>query len=328
MILAIDNFGTFIGKEGNRFKVINGVEKSEYSADLLTQIMIIKASAISFGAIRLAMENNIDIVYLGRRDIPHARIYPCKLGGTTLTRRKQLELTYQPKGGDLVKAFIFAKIKNQASLLCSLGKSRKLPSLVKASQLIKQQSLAIHSLSGTPDTIRQSLLGIEGNSGSIYFNALREILPFPGRNKESPDAVNTLLNYGYGMLYGEVERACVIAGLDPYLGFMHTDRYDKPSMVLDLIEEFRQPIVDRTVITLFAQKQVAEADFEEYGVSKVLSKQGREKIIHAILERWTQEVAYKGKMLSLRQIIVEQARAVTRFLLAKEQEYTGFTSRW
>jgi len=109
---------------------------------------------------------------------------------------------------------------------------------------------------------------------------------------------------------------------------MHMDRYGKPSMTLDLIEEFRQPVVDRAVVTLFSQKQVQNADFEQYGESTLLSEQGRRKVITAILERLSQKITYNTKQISLKEIIVEQARNVTRFLLQQKEDYTGFTSRW
>lgn len=265
---------------------------------------------------------------MGKFGNPHARIYPCRLGGTTLTRRMQLEGYYSEKGSILAKEFIIAKVRNQSNLLKSLGKARNNIDLINAAKSIGKSVAAIDALQGDIDLIRPQLLGIEGNASSTYFSALSRILPFEGRDKDGKDAVNIFLNYGYGMLYSEIERACVIAGLDPYIGFMHMDRYGKPSMTLDLIEEFRQPIVDRAVVTLFSQKQVEDNDFEHYGESTLLSEQGRRKIITAVLERLSQKISYNAKQFSLKEILVEQARNVTRFLLQQKEDYTGFTSRW
>lgn len=327
-MLVVDNYKTFIGRESERFKLLTEDKKEEYAADKVSQVVVVRASSISFGAIKLAMENNIDIVYLGRRGEPHARVYPCKLGGTTLTRRKQLEVSCSERGVALAKEFITAKIKNQSSLLRSLGKARNSPELLTAAKLAGRGIAAINELCGKQEELKQQLLGIEGNASSIYFGALKGILPFAGRDKDATDPVNIFLNYGYGMLYSEVERACIIAGLDPYLGFMHTDRYGKPSMTLDMVEEFRQPIVDRTVITLFAHKQFEDADLESNGESVLLSEKGRGKIISAIAERLGQKITYNDRQLALKEIIVEQARNVVRFLLGQNEGYLGFTSRW
>src|SRR5205823_7661479 len=86
-----------------------------------------------------------------------------------------------------------------------------------------------------------------------YWEAVTEIISqkveFLGREHVgATDAVNSLLNYGYGILYAQVWGAVINAGLEPFAGFLHVDRPGKPSLVLDLVEEFRQPVVDRTVI--------------------------------------------------------------------------------
>ena len=140
-------------------------------------------------------------------------------------------------------------------------------------------------------------------------------MPFKKRDHEGKDYVNALLNYGYGILYSEIERACILAGLDPYLGYLHTDRYGKPCLVLDFIEEFRQTIVDRSVINLFVHKQILDEDFEKQGDSFYLSKKGREKLVSAIYEKLNNPFKYRGVKTSLRQVILDQARLVVRYLL-------------
>ena len=124
MQIIIDKFGAFIGKKENRFQIKNEDKIEEYSADKVSQILITSPSSLSAGAIKLAMEKNIDIVYTNYFGEPYARIYPCKLGGTTLTRRKQLEAYYTNRGCILARGFISAKISNQLYLLKALNKER------------------------------------------------------------------------------------------------------------------------------------------------------------------------------------------------------------
>ena len=88
----------------------------------------------------------------------------------------------------------------------------------------------------------------------MYWREIARMLPdevgFAGREHEGPgDAVNAALNYGYGILYSHVWGAVMNAGLESFAGFLHVDRSGKPSMVLDLVEEFRQPVVDRAILT-------------------------------------------------------------------------------
>lgn len=329
MQLIIDEFGAFVGKKENLFVVTKGKEKQkeEFSADTMKQIIFSRGSAISSDAIRLAMDKGIDIVFLGDYGMPCARIYPCKLGGTTLTRRMQAELYFSGKAIAFVKKIVEAKVKNQAYFLKSLEKTREVSFGTIADEMI-QSTEKLKAISGSIDGARNELLGIEGHAASVYFSCLSRIMPFEKREHNANDPFNSVLNYGYGILYSEIEKACILAGLDPYLGLFHTDRYNKQSMVLDLIEEFRQPIVDRAIVTLFSRKEIDESDFEKSGDFLLLSKSGRKKIITAVLERLHTEIKYNGKKQSFQKAILGQARNFVNFLLGESTEYEAFVYRW
>lgn len=325
MQIVINEFGTFLGKKENLFEVKNEKKeiKEEFSADKVEQIKIVCSSSLSSSAIKLAIENNIDIVFLNYFGEPYARIYPCKLGGTTLTRKRQLETYFSEKGVLLVKELIFGKLQNQLTLIRNLSKTRenifneeieKMKRNIEKFKKIKEKNI---------DEIREKFLGFEGYSSSLYFLCLSKILPFNKREHEAKDIFNISLNYGYGILYSEIERACIIAGLDPYLGFLHTDRYNKPSLVLDFIEQFRI-IVDRAIINLFVQKQMNEKDLEEFEGKIILTKEGREKIIKFVLERLNKKVSYGNKVLSCKEIIQEQTRNLARFILGEKENFEAF----
>ena len=108
------------------------------------------------------------------------------------------------------------------------------------------------------DAVRTTLLNLEGRAGALYWECVQRLLPagrFTTRNHQGAvDDVNALLNYGYGILYSQVWSALSLAGLEPFAGFLHVDRPGKPSLVLDFIEEFRQPIVDRVVFAMINKK--------------------------------------------------------------------------
>ena len=328
MQLVIDKYGSIIKRKENVFQVVNENEKKEFSADIISQIMISSGASISSGVIKLAMEKDIDIVYLNKFGTPYARIYPCKLGGTTLTRRKQATQYYSERIADVIKEIIRAKIKNQIGLLRLVEKTRDNVDFSNIINSIKSDSEGIDELNGTIDDIRNKLLGIEGFASQSYWGALTIVFPFKERQQEAKDIFNSTLNYGYGILYSEVEKACIIAGLDPYLGFMHTDRYGKPSMVLDLIEDFRQPIVDRAITNLFSRKQIDKRDVEETGNTLMLSKSGKGKVVDAVLSRLHSESKYNNKTLSLQAIILEQARQIVRVLLDQDKNFEGYVHKW
>ncbi|MEM0135479.1 MAG: CRISPR-associated endonuclease Cas1 [Thermoplasmatales archaeon] len=332
MQLIVDGYGSYIHRKENLFEVETKIEnqekkKEEFSADMVSQILITSKTSISSGAIQLAMEKQIDIIYLDWHGMPYARTYPCKLGGTTLTRRRQATKYLSEEVASMVKAMIGGKISNQLYLLKQLAKARKSREFEGYISQIKANVVKLDAVEGNVDETRDTILGIEGYCSTQYWAALTTILPFKGREQEAKDIVNAMLNYGYGILYSEIEKACIIAGLDPYLGFLHTDRYGKPSTVLDMIEEFRQTVVDRAVITLFARKQVDVSDGETSGNTFMLTKKGRQKIIDAVMERLHSKMRHNNREYTLQGIMLEQARQVARVLLGEKKEYAPFIAR-
>ena len=314
MQLIIDDFGAYVKKKQNRFEVLQNKKKEEFSADKVTQIVLLKKGTISGSAIALAIENNIDIVYLDKFGQPYARVYPCRMGGTTLTRRKQAEFVHMDSAKKFMIDLVFAKISSQFYLLKSLSRTRD---HIFRQELAGFKQFLKFDLPKKSE-IRNTLLGHEGLAGAAYFQALSKIVPFTKRQRHASDSFNILLNYGYGILYSEIERACILAGIDPYLGILHTDRYGKPSFVLDFIEQFRQAIVDRAVITLFSQKQISATDFDTQG-STILSTQGKKKIAESVLLRLATQIRYGRKKLTYRQIIHEKTREFVRHLINEEK---------
>jgi CRISP-associated protein Cas1 len=133
------------------------------------------------------------------------------------------------------------------------------------------------------DDVSEYLMGIEGNAAKCYWQAIAECMPvdfrFENRNRHpAEDAFNAAINYLYGILYTIVETAIFSVGLDPYLGIMHADQYNKPTLSYDLIEPFR-PWVDRVVIEGILQDEVKQSFFEKKEDAVILSKLGKQYFI-------------------------------------------------
>ena len=170
------------------------------------------------------------------------------------------------------------------------------------------------------DDVRHQLMGIEGVCGRIYWDAVQVIVrdkaEFVGRaTRGAQDEVNSLLNYGYGILYAQVWGAVLNAGLEPFAGFLHVDRPGKPSLVLDLVEEFRQPVVDRVVL---AHVNLGEAITLENGM---LDGATKKLFAEKILARLNSPEPYKGKGYQIRSIIQQQARRAASFLRGDADVY-------
>jgi CRISPR-associated protein Cas1 len=133
--------------------------------------------------------------------------------------------------------------------------------------------------------------------------------------------VNSALNYGYGILYTQVWGAIMNAGLEPFAGFVHVDRPGKPSLVLDLIEEFRQPIVDRAVIAALTRGLRPETH------EGLLTEESRRAVAGAVLERLESEVAFHGHRHRMKSVIQIQARNVASCLRG-DKPYRAFAFKW
>ena len=176
------------------------------------------------------------------------------------------------------------------------------------------------------DDARGSLLAIEGGAGRQYWTGVRALLDghasFETReHRGAPDVVNSALNYGYGILYTQVWGAIMNAGLEPFAGFVHVDRPGKPSLVLDLIEEFRQPIVDRAVIAALTKGLKLETH------EGLLTDESRRAVAGAVLERLESEVAFHGHRHRMKSVIQIQARNVASCLRG-DKPYRAFAFKW
>jgi CRISPR-associated protein Cas1 len=176
--------------------------------------------------------------------------------------------------------------------------------------------------------VRGQLLSTEGRAAKKYWGALKQVIPeqygWPGRKgRGARDPVNAALNYSYGILYGQIERALVLAGLDPYGGFIHADRPGKPSLVFDLIEEFRQVVVDRTVVGM--ANKGTKLDLDEKGL---LVEKSRRAIAEKVLARLEAAERYERKRHPLRAIIQNQARHIATFVRGDRAAYEPFVAKW
>ncbi|MGD9158088.1 MAG: CRISPR-associated endonuclease Cas1 [Desulfobacteraceae bacterium] len=264
---------------------------------------------------------------------PYAKLTSPMLSATIKARREQLRALDNEKGLQFSRIVVSGKLKNQRKLLLYFGKYIKktdnerytrLEELAKSLGQFEKKAVAV-SASNINDA-RNELLGIEGISGRLYWEGIQEIIKgkveFFGRiNRGATDKVNSMLNYGYGILYSQVWGAVVSAGLEPFAGFLHVDRPGKPSLVLDLVEEFRQPVVDRTVVS---HVNLGEAINMEGGL---LDADTRKSISRKILERLESRETYSGKKYQIRSIIQIQARCLASFLRG-EKEYNPFSFKW
>lgn len=321
MQLVINTFGSYLRKNGDCFVVKNEDRVFEVSARKVESIMITTSAYLSTDALKMATENNIDVIFLDEFGDPYGRVWHSKLGSTVLIRRKQLEISSTKDGFELAKGWIIRKIENQIDFVERLKKPRKEKSekLDESLNGLKASMEKIASLSGTIDEKRGTLMALEGAAGKVYFETLSYIMPerfqFEGRSRNpAKDEFNAMLNYGYGVLYSLVEKACIIAGLDPYIGFLHTDNYNKKSLVFDLIEMFRI-FAEETVTFLFTGRKVKVEHFDALKGGFTLNKDGKAVLIEALNKTFDETVRYRGRNIQKRNTIQFECHSIANNLI-------------
>ncbi len=321
MQLVINTIGSYLRKKNNCFLVKRDEEVFEVSVNKVDSILITTSAYISTDAIKFAVDNNIDIIFLDRFGDPYGRVWHSKLGSTTLIRRRQLELYDKAEGLSLAKDWVNKKLENQINFLKRLKKTRPEKDIFfdECVKKIEGQRKNLEALDGIIEERRQRILGIEGISSREYWNAVNETMPqsfrFDGRSRDpARDEFNCLLNYGYGILYSMVEKACILAGLYPYIGFLHTDNYNKKSLVFDLIEPFRI-YVDETVVYLFSKREVRKEYFDEIPGGLSLNKDGKKIFIKAINERFEREMDYEGRNIKIRDTIQFECHKIANSMI-------------
>ncbi len=337
MYLFVQTYGAFIAKHQGRLRVTKEQQRIEEAPLLHLEQLIIsgKGIAISSDAVRACSDAGIPIHFLSSRGTPHSSLYSAGLTGTVLTRRAQLRAYDNERGVALARAFCSGKLQNQANLLRYVAKYRKETdpethaALTAAASEVVDSLHALRNLNGLNiDAIRAEMMGIEGRYAARYWGALAQLIPaelaWPGRETQgAADPFNQALNYAYGVLYKQVEYALVLAGLDPYAGLLHADRPGKPSLVLDLIEEFRQAVVDRTLLGQVTRGW--QIGHEENGL---LDAPTRERIVERVMERLESSEPYEGKRQPLRHILQCQARHIATFVRGERSDYLPFVMSW
>lgn len=297
----------------------------EVSCKKVSSILISTAAYITTDAIKMAMENNIDIVFIDEFGDPYGRVWHSKLGSTTLIRRRQLEIAETEEGLKLALEWVRTKFANQTGLLQKLRQTRPHKSAEITSYIDKLTAVmkGLDSLSSTIDDCRGTIMGIEGSGGRIYFEALSSLMPdrfkFEGRSRNpAKDEFNALLNYSYGVLYSKVEKACIIAGLDPYVGFIHTDHYNKKSLVFDLIENYRI-WADEVVINLFAGRKVKVEHFDKIPNGLTLNKEGKAVLLTDFNSFMDESIRYRGRNIKRDNIIQFDCHKIANELIKERK---------
>ena len=231
------------------------------------------------------------------------------------------------KSLEVAKRFIAGKIRNSRTLLRRhLSKSEK-PLLTKLADYCRRVEQTNSA---------ESLLGLEGMAAKTYFSGLFKLMgerhdfDVNDRNRRPPkDPVNAVLSFAYALLTKELTVVLQGVGFDPMLGVFHRPRYGRPSLALDLAEEYRPLIADSVMLTAFNNGELTSSDFLERAGAVTLTKSGRAALIATFERRMQTEVTHPifKYRISYRRLLEVQARLLSRAMLGEIAEYPAFCTR-
>ncbi len=358
IIYLMEQNATVSKEEGRLLVKKEGVVSHTIHLFKLEQIVLFGNIFLTPAAIRYLLKEGIDTAFMTRQGRYLGRLQGV-LGKNIILRREQFRKMEDDEFClRTAKAIVKGKLSNLRTVLMRLNRQRE-------NLELDNEILSIRNLiprvdeAGSLDTLR----GYEGRGSAIYFGGfskgfIAEGLEFPGRVRRPPtDPINALLSLGYTLLMNQVIAAVSLVGFDPYFGSLHSMDYGRPSLALDLMEEWRPIIVDTLVLSVFNLKAITPSDFEErkpvstdtesdeesigaLGARKeelaessgsagetksavLLTEAGFRKFITQYERKMMQKVQYHltGEQFSYRDCIREQVRHFARYLKGEEAEY-------
>lgn len=324
--------GATVSKTGDvlRIRTRDGTEEEVRLLDV-SQLCVFGNVQVTVQALRELCEHEVPVCYFSYG----GRLYGLTQGmahkNVELRRAQFRAAEDETRSLALASAFVQAKVLNCRTLL--RRNHRHVPPRVL------RELAALAAKVGRAASL-ETLLGLEGVAARIYFAHFAGMLKprgpgawafdFEGRNRRPPrDPVNALLSFAYAMLTKDLTVTVLAVGFDPYLGFYHAPRYGRPSLALDLMEEFRPLIADSVVIGVINNGEIDERDFIRRAGAAALTDHGRRKFLEAYERRMDTLVAHPifGYRVSYRRLLEVQARLLARHLLGEIERYPAFRTR-
>lgn len=318
----------FIGKTDERLIVKLGKEKLiDVPLIKVEGIIILGRATISPAVVMELLERKISLTFLKKTGKYLGRLEP-ELTKNIFVRKSQWAAAGESSQAiHAVQGFVRGKLKNYRNIL--LRRSRKYTELNLQDSITKiEQVIAPIDSKNSINSLR----GLEGAGSAAYFGCFNQLInsnsgfSFQFRNRRPPtDPVNSLLSFGYALLRHDIQSAINIVGFDPYLGYLHVERYGRPSLALDLMEEFRPIIVDAVVLSAINNKLLSCNDFTTEPLSNAVSLTPEGLKIFLRLYEQKKQSKFKHPVLKRQCTYQEsfeiQARLLAKYLMEETDKY-------
>lgn len=324
--LILAKFGLYVGVSRGKVTIKEyGKIIKQLPFNTLSRIIVLSPGInISSNLIYQCSKNKIDIDFI-HNDAPYAQITFYKSIPSSIYQ-KQLNLLTTPKALEIAKAIVKAKSKNQLNLIKYFARYRKdrdKDEFESLKKIITKIETIQKDLKTAKD--KNSLMGYEGAISNLYWSAFGILIDMPDFKRvtqNAPDTINQALNYGYGFLYHRIQSAIIKTGLSLYHSFFHSEQTNKPTLVFDLIEEFRQPVVDREIISILNKKIKLSSSKGK------LTKESVKVITQNIQERVVTPTKYKKAKYKITSIIDSQVLQLHKIIENPSLKYKGFIAKY
>lgn len=330
--------GAWLRKDGENIVMeVEGETRARLPAHMLDSLVCFGRVLVSPPLLGYCAEQGISVCYLSPNGKFLARVEG-PVSGNVLLRREQYRRTDDATGcAGIVRNVLIGKVHNQRAVvsrgLRDYGDDLPTPAreaLLHTDKRLKRIGLRL--LAEVPVDI---LRGLEGEAAQAYFGVFDHLIRVPdaamrfaGRSRRPPtDAANALLSFLYTLLTHDCRSALETVGLDPAVGFLHRDRPGRPSLALDLVEEFRPAFADRLALSLINRKQVSARDFTHMDNGAVLLKEdARKTVLTAYRERKREQLrhAFLDEKVDIGLFPVIQAQLLARHLRGDLDAYPPF----
>ena len=323
----ITQMDSFVGKVDERLTV--KFEKNKILDVPLLKvdgIVVLGRATISPALVYELLERHIPLTFLTESGRYLGRLEP-EVTKNIFVRKAQWQAAENSQTSvGAVQSFVRGKLKNYRYIM--LRRQRQSSGL-DLSKSITQLENAIAPIDNTENV--DSLRGLEGAGSAAYFGGFNQMLRttefnFTRRVRRPPtDPVNSLLSFGYSLLRHDVQGAVNIVGFDPYLGYLHCDRYGRPSLALDLMEEFRPLVIDSMVLSTLNKQLFKPEDFETESVSGAVSltKEARKTFLKLYTQRKQTEFKHPvmKRKCTYQEAFEIQARLLSKYLMGQTDKY-------
>ncbi len=334
--LYVTTPGSYLCREGETVVVrVEQETKMQVPVVALEGIVCIGGIGFTPPLMELCAERGVTVSFLSEQGKFSARITG-PVSGNILLRKEQYRRSEDPlKAAAVAKMFVLGKVANCRTVLMRAvrdnGESESSAALSRCADYLWNIIEKLRRENPDIEFVR----GKEGEAGYAYFSVFDKLIvaqkadfKFIERSRRPPlDNVNSLLSFVYTLLAHDCIGACEAVGLDPQAGFLHADRPGRPSLALDIMEEFRPFIADRLVLTLINRRQVKPNGFKKTESGAVeITTETKKEIIKAYQERKREELEHPfiKEKVPIGLLPYIQARLLARYLRGDLEEYPPF----